>query len=96
MQTDSGNTKERSEEQKRDLKLENTVGNLFIAEHQVDRLRTRLADIITGYTMLKSKTKNHNRSSHVFKHKNKWYKISLKIDEMDVVSSSNEKQEANK
>ena len=30
-------------EEKRDLDLENIVGNLFIAEYQVDKLRTRLA-----------------------------------------------------
>ena len=38
--------KERVEE-KRDLELENIVGNLLIAEYQVDRLRTRLADLVS-------------------------------------------------
>jgi hypothetical protein len=33
-------------EEKRDLDLENIVGNLFIAEYQVDKLRTRLADLV--------------------------------------------------
>ncbi len=34
-------------EEKRDLELENIVGNLLIAEYQVDRLRTRLADLVS-------------------------------------------------
>ena len=36
-------------EEKRDLELENVVGNLFIAEYQIDKLRTRLADLVYGY-----------------------------------------------
>ena len=42
--------KERVEE-KRDLELENIVGNLLIAEYQVDRLRTRLDDLVDGYNL---------------------------------------------
>jgi len=38
-----------SEEEKRDLELENIVGNLLIAEYQVDKLRTRLSDVVNGY-----------------------------------------------
>ena len=41
-------TRDKTEE-KRDLELENIVGNLLIAEYQVDRLRTRLADVVDGY-----------------------------------------------
>jgi hypothetical protein len=37
------NDKKQAEEEKRDLDLENIVGNLFIAEYQVDKLQTRLA-----------------------------------------------------
>ena len=72
--------KERVEE-KRDLELENIVGNLLIAEYQVDRLRTRLTDLVDGYRpqMMKNKA-----SILVFKHNNKWYKLSLRIDETDV------------
>ena len=36
-------------EEKRDLELENVVGNLLVAEYQVYRLRTRLNDLINGY-----------------------------------------------
>ena len=40
---DNDNNKQAAEE-KRDLDLENIAGNLFIAEYQVDKLRTRLVD----------------------------------------------------
>ena len=65
-------TRDKTEE-KRDLELENILGNLLIAEYQVDRLRTRLADLVGGYRpqlMI-------NASTHLFKHNNKWYKLSL-------------------
>jgi hypothetical protein len=73
----------KSEDEGRDLELENLVGNLLIAEYQVDRLRTRLSDIINRYS---PQIKNNKASSHVFKHNDKWYKLSLKIDETDIVS----------
>jgi hypothetical protein len=73
-------TRDKTEE-KRDLELENIVGNLFIAEYQVDRLRSRIADVVSGYS---PKMMKNNTSTHVFKHNNKWYKLSLKIDETDV------------
>lgn len=72
-----------SEDEGRDLELENLVGNLLIAEYQVDRLRTRLSDIINRY---RPQIKNNKASSHVFKHNDKWYKLSLKIDETDIAS----------
>jgi hypothetical protein len=72
--------KERVEE-KRDLELENIVGNLLIAEYQVDRLRSRLAELVDGY---RPQMKNNKASTLVFKHNNKWYKLSLRIDETDV------------
>ena len=67
-------------EEKRDLDLENIVGNLFIAEYQVDKLRTRLVDLVYGY---RPRMSNNKASTHVFKHNNKWYKLSLRIDETD-------------
>ena len=72
-----------SEDEGRDLELENLVGNLLVAEYQVDRLRTRLSDIINRY---RPQIKNNRASSHVFKHNDKWYKLSLKIDETDIAS----------
>ena len=74
------NDKKQAEEYKRDLDLENIVGNLFIAEYQVDKLRTRLADLVYGY---RPRMSNNKASTHVFKCNNKWYKISLRIDETD-------------
>ena len=76
-------TRDKAEE-KRDLELENIVGNLLIAEYQVDRLRSRLADVVSGY---KPQMMKNNASTHVFKHNNKWYKLSLRIDETDVKST---------
>jgi hypothetical protein len=74
---------ERQEE--RNIELENTVGNLMVAEYQVDRLRTRLSDNIHGSTGLKTGSgTNKKGSTHVFKHNNKWYKVSVKIEELMV------------
>ena len=72
-------------EEKRDLDLENIVGNLFIAEYQVDKLRTRLADLVYGYGPRVSN--NNKASTHVLKHNNKWYKLSLRVDEVNVTSA---------
>lgn len=65
-------------EEKRDLDLENIAGNLFIAEYQVDKLQTRLANLVYGYIPRMS---NNKAYIHVFKHNNKKYKIFLRIDE---------------
>jgi hypothetical protein len=81
MQTRDSTNRDRSEEGKRDLELENIVGNLLIAEYQVDRLRTRLGDVVNGY---RPKMMKNNISTHIFKHNNKWYKLSLRIDETDI------------
>jgi hypothetical protein len=71
----------RREEENRDLELENIVGNLLIAEYQVDKLRTRLADLVDGF---RPKMRFNKASTHVFKHNDKWYKISIRIDETNV------------
>ncbi len=81
MQRDKEKRSEEGEgEEKRDLELENIIGNLLVAEYQVDRLRTRLNDLINGY---RPHIKNSKISTHIFKHYNKWYKLSLRIDETD-------------
>ena len=83
MQTrDKGKQSEEGYE-KRDQELENIVGNLLIAEYQVDKLRTRLADLVDGFRPEMS----NKVSTHIFKHNNKWYKLSLKLDETDVDSA---------
>jgi hypothetical protein len=71
-------------EENRDLELENIVGNLLIAEYQIDKLRTRLADLVDVF---RPKMRFNKVSTHVFKHNDKWYKISLRIDETNVTPS---------
>jgi hypothetical protein len=84
MQTrDKGKQSEEGYE-KRDQELENIAGNLLIAEYQVDKLRTRLADLADGF---RPEMSNNKASTHIFKHNNKWYKLSLKIDNTDVDST---------
>jgi hypothetical protein len=73
-------------EEKRDLELENIAGNLLIAEYQEDRLRSRLGDVVNGYSPKKMK---NNASTLVFKHNNKWYKLSLRVDEKLMLRSDN-------
>jgi hypothetical protein len=80
-------TGKQTAEEKRDLELENIVGNLFIDEYQVDKLRTRLANLFYHYRIRMSN--NNQVSTHVFKHNNKWYKTSLIIDETDAACDEN-------
>ena len=83
MQTrDKGKQSEQVEE--RDQELENIAGNLLIAEYQVEKLRTRLADPIDGY---RPTMKCNKGSSHVFKHNNRWYKLSLRFEEVEITST---------
>lgn len=68
--------------EERDTELENIVGNLMIAQYQVDKLRSRLSERIAGY----GSASNKKASTHVFKHNDKWYKVTIKVDEMVVNS----------
>lgn len=67
-------------DEERDLELENVIGNLMIAQYQVDKLRSRLAERVGGY----GSAANKKASSHIFKHNAKWYKITVRVDEMTV------------
>ena len=69
-------------EEERDLELENIIGNLMIAQYQVDKLRSRLSERIGGY----GSASNKKASTNIFKHNDKWYKISMRVDEMSVES----------
>ena len=61
------------------IELEKIVGSLIIAQYQEDRLRSRLGDrIVSGV----GSATNRKASTHTFKHRNKWYKIMLKLDEL--------------
>jgi hypothetical protein len=86
MQTrDSKKQSEEGEgEEKRDQELENLVGNLLVAEYQTDRLRTRLADLANRF---RPEPRFNKTSAHIFKHNNKWYKLSLRIDETDTIGA---------
>jgi hypothetical protein len=68
----------------RDRELENVVGNLMIAQYQVDKLRSKLAGRIGGYYYLH----NIKTSAFTFKHNQNWYKVSIRVDEI----SNDEKQ----
>ena len=69
----------------RDLELENIAGNLMIAEYQVDKLRQRLSQQVrgVGYRSFSSM----KTSAHTFKYDGKWYKLSIKVDELSLDSS---------
>jgi hypothetical protein len=79
MQTRDSSKKQSEDEEvegaeKRDLELENVVGNLLIATYQVEKLRTRLADLVDGFRP-DSGMRFNKSSAHIFKHNNKWYKL---------------------
>ncbi|MBV9667463.1 MAG: hypothetical protein JO327_04960 [Nitrososphaeraceae archaeon] len=51
---------------------------MMIAQYQVDKLRSRLSERISGY----GSASNKKASAHMFRHNDKWYKVTIKIDEM--------------
>jgi hypothetical protein len=64
--------------EKRDIELENIVGNLMIAEYQKDKLQSRLSERIGSF----GSTSKKESSSSVFKKNDKWYRISLSAEKM--------------
>lgn len=81
MQTSrKGNTQVPDFDEERDLELENIMGNLMIAQYQVDKLRSRLGERVGGY----GSASNKKASAHIFKHNDKWYKVTVRVDEMAV------------
>jgi hemolysin activation/secretion protein len=59
----------------------------MIAEYQVDKLKQRLSQQIRDiryHSFSKIKT-----SSHTFKYDGKWYKLSIKVEELSLDSSKN-------
>ena len=52
----------------------------MIAQYQVDKLRSRLSERISGY----GSASNKKTSVHVFKHNDKWYKVTTKVNEIAV------------
>lgn len=55
------------QEEERNIELENTVGNLMVAEYQVDRLRNRLSDNIREMVLvLKQVLEVAKRDLHMY------------------------------
>ena len=85
LNTDNNNNTEAPNiEEERDLELENIVGNLMIAQYQVDKLRSRLSERVGGY----GSASNKKASVHVFKHNEKWYKVTTKVEEVSLDSNA--------
>jgi hypothetical protein len=82
--TDNNNNQAPNIEEERDLELENIVGNLMIAQYQVDKLRSRLSERVGGY----GSASNKKASVHVFKHNEKWYKVTTKVEEVSLDSNA--------
>ncbi|HEV8387934.1 MAG TPA: hypothetical protein VGQ03_09965 [Nitrososphaera sp.] len=80
MPTRKGSAQVPDIEEERDLELENIMGNLMIAQYQVDKLRSRLSERVGGY----GSAGNKKASAHIFKHNDKWYKITVRVDEMAI------------
>jgi hypothetical protein len=79
-----------TETDERDIELENIIGNLLIAEYQVDKLRHRLVEKISpSYSSVEAK----DNSSYSFKVGTKWYRVSLKIEEQKLAIET-EKEES--
>ena len=72
-------------EEERDLELENIVGNLMIAQYQVDKLRSRLSERIGSRY---GSASNKKASVHVFKHDDKWYKVTTRVEEIHLDSNN--------
>ena len=66
-----------SEVSERDQELENLLGNLLIAEYQVDKLKGRLVERLESQSRLQKSS-----STFIFKQNDRWYRIALKIDKM--------------
>jgi hypothetical protein len=52
----------------------------MIAQYQVDKLRSRLSERVGEY----GSASNKKASAHIFKHNDKWYKVTLRVDEMAI------------
>ena len=70
-----------SETDERDIELENIIGNLLIAEYQVDKLKNRLVEKVTpAHSGMRAK----DHSAYSFKSGTKWYRVSIKIEEEEL------------
>jgi hypothetical protein len=69
--------------EKRDIELENLVGNLLIGQYQVERLKERVSENLN--TGDRSKI-----SQNLFKYKNNWYRITINVDQVDLDDKNSE------
>jgi hypothetical protein len=69
--------------EKRDIELENLVGNLLIRQYQVERLKERVSQNLN--TGDRSKI-----SQNLFKYKNNWYRITINVDQVDLDDKNSE------
>jgi hypothetical protein len=65
--------------EKRDIELENIVGNLMIAEYQKDALQSRLSERV-GYFGSIGKKRSSSSSVSVFKKNDMWYRITVSAE----------------
>jgi len=69
--------------EKKDIELENLVGNLLIAQYQVERLKERVSQNLSIYDRNKI-------SQNLFKYKNNWYRITINVDQVDLDDKNSE------
>ena len=56
----------------------------MIAQYQVDKLRSRLSETIGGYSSISNK----KASVHMFRHNDKWYKVTTKVEKVSLDSNN--------
>lgn len=69
--------------EKRDIELENLVGNLLIGQYQVERLKERVSQNLNTGDRCKI-------SQNLFKYKNNWYRITINVDQVDLDDKNSE------
>lgn len=67
----------------RDQELENIIGNLLIAEYQVERLRARVIENLGAKYTYAAEQK---QSTHIFRSNGRWIKVSINVEEMTIES----------
>ena len=70
--------------EKRDIELENLVGNLLIGQYQVERLKERVSQNLNTGDRCKI-------SQNLFKYKNNWYRITINVDQVDLDDKNSER-----
>ena len=66
----------------RDLQLENLVGNLLIAQYQVERLKEKVSQNLG--------TRDLSKISQSLSKYNNWYRITVKVDRVDLDDKNSE------